>query len=209
MNRKIALLAGAAVVAVLGAWYLALWKPAGHQLAAARQQLAAAQSSRQEDALQHAALKAKAAKLPSEEAKAGLLAAAAPAGPDIAGVIDQINAIATSAGVSWQSEAQAPSAVAGAATATTAGKAAAVPPSLTLTLAVTGTYHQILDFVHRLQTMPRLAVVTTLSLGGSGAASSAPGSPAAAPASTALTTQVGATIYQEPTPLPRAPEIKG
>ena len=204
MNRKMALLAGAAVVVVLGAWYLALWQPAGRQLAAARQQLVAAQSSRQQDAWQHAALKAKAAKLPAEEAKAGILAAAAPTGPDIAGVIDQINGIATAAGVSWQSEAQTPS------TATTAtGKSSAAPPSLTLTLAVTGTYPQILDFVQRLQAMPRLVVVTTLSLGGSGAASSAPGAPVAAPASTALTTQVGATIYMEPAPLPKAPVIKG
>lgn len=210
MTRKISLIAAAAVLAVVAVWYMALWKPADHQLAAARSALVSAQNDRAQASLQHSALVAQAAKLPAEEAKAAALTAAAPPGDDIAGVIDQINTIATATGVTWQSETQTP----GSPTSSATGSGAVVTPasalsSLTLTLSVTGTYPQILGFIERLQQMPRLTVVTSLSVAAGGSAPATGGVPASASGGTALTTQVTATIYDDPTPIPSAPKVKG
>lgn len=210
MTRKIPLLAAAAVIAVVAVWYMALWKPAGHQLATAQAALVSAQNDRAQASLQHSALVAQAAKLPAEEAKAESLTAAAPAGNDIAGVIDQINAIATATGVSWQSESQTP----GSSVRSTPGSGSVATPasalsSFTMTLSVTGTYPQILGFVERLQQMPRLTVVTSLSVAAGGSAPAGGGVPASASGGTALTTQVTATIYDDPSPMPSVPKVKG
>lgn len=210
MTRRIALITTAAVVAVVAVWYMALWKPVGHQLTTARAALASAQTDRMQASLQHSALVAQASKLPAEQVKASALTAAAPADNDIAGVIDQINAIATSTGVTWQSESQTP----GSPTTSAPGSGKVASPanalsSLTMTLSVTGTYPQILGFIERLQQMPRLAVVTSLSVA-SGGATSSPGAVAASSSGgSALTTQVTATIYDDPTPIPNVPKVKG
>lgn len=213
MTRKFALITAAAVVAIVAIWYMALWKPTNHQLSSARAALVSAQNDRMQASLQHSALVAQAAKLPEEEAKAAALTAAAPVSDDIAGVIDQINAIATATGVSWQSETQTPSSPTASATSTPGSGAVATAAnslsSLKMTLSVTGTYQQILGFAERLQQMPRLAVVTGLAVASGGASSPGGGAPASASAGGALTTQVTATIYDDPTPIPSAPKVKG
>lgn len=212
MTRKVGLVAAVAVVVVLAAWYMALWKPVNRQLATAHSQLAAAQNSRMQTEILHSSLVAKAAKLPAEQREGAALTAAAPTDIDVAGVIDQIDSIAAATGVTWQSESQTQAAPI---TGTTSSKSSASPASSlsssTLTLSVSGSYVQVLGFLQRLQAIPRLVQVSALSLGGGGSPSApaTASSATAAPGTGSITTQITATIYQDSTPLPPVPNIKG
>lgn len=220
MTRKLLLIVLAASLVVTGAWYMLLWKPSGTQLASARQALAAAKSANLTASLQQDALVKRRSLLPAEEQKAAALDAAVPEKPGIDTMIDQISAIAAASGVTWQSESQSQASTSpAAAAATPAAPGSSALASLSLTMSVSGTYDQLLDFVGRLQTVPRLIKISTLSLGGGGSAgsgsSTGSGSGAATPGSGSgitssggpaiLTTQISATMYEATTPLPAPP----
>jgi Tfp pilus assembly protein PilO len=208
VTRKITAIAALAAVAVVGVWYVMLWKPVNRQVAAANSRLAAAQTSRMQAAVMHSSLLSMAAKLPAEQSKGAALTAAAPPDLDVAGVIDQINAIAAASGVTWQSESQTQAAPISGTTSSKKASGGALSSS-TLTLSVSGSYAQVLGFLQRLQSMPRMVQVSTLSLGGGGASSTSSGSsPTAGSGTGTITTQISATIYVDPTPIPPVPKIK-
>ncbi len=212
MNRKFAIIAGLVAVAILGAWYIALWKPATHSVNAARQQLATANNDQFVASLQRSNLLAKEKQLPAESAVAATLDQAAPATPDIPGLIDQVTAVAAASGVTWQSESTQGTA-GSTSTPSASTSASSAPPggmtSLTLSLSVTGTYNQLLDFVSRLQAAPRLIKVTSMDLTGSNASGAAAGTPSGPVTSGGgvMTTQISATMYQAPTSLPAQPRL--
>ncbi|MCU4184829.1 hypothetical protein K6U06_10705 [Acidiferrimicrobium sp. IK] len=217
MNRKLAGVFGLVVVVLVAAWYSLLWAPATHSAAKADQQLVTATNNQFQASMQRAALVGKEKLLPGEAAKAAALDAAAPAGSDIAGMIDQVSSIATASGVTWQAESQsqAPASSTGAASSGSSSAGGASGSSigtLSVTLSVTGTYNQLLDFVTRLQSAPRLIKVTSLALGASAGTSSAATSGAPSSATTSsggnsvMTTQVSATMFETAAQLPAAPK---
>ncbi len=154
-----------ALLIVLIAWYLALWSPTQHSYDQAH---SAAQSS----AASIQALQAQIAQLRASQTGPGQAAlkaklatemAAIPDVPDLAGLIDQVNSAATQSGVLFSSISPAqPSANA----AVTTG-----PPVIAVSLAVSGGYYQIIDFINRLDTMPRLMVIQGIDLGAGGGSS--------------------------------------
>lgn len=216
MNRKLAGAFGLVVVVLVAAWYSLLWTPATHSAAKADQQLVTATNNQFQASMQRAALVGKENLLPGEAAKAAALDAAAPVGSDIAGMIDQVSSIATASGVTWQAESQsqAPASSTGAASSgssSAGGGSGSSIGTLSVTLSVTGTYNQLLDFVTRLQSAPRLIKVTSLMLGGAGGAPQSAGAGSPPPAGTVnagnsvMTTQVSATMFETAGQLPVAP----
>jgi Tfp pilus assembly protein PilO len=156
MNRKVMGIAGAGILGMIAVWYVMLFSPQGSQLSAANSRLDAA---RQRQTVLRAQLRAvqTAKTAPSTiQAQIDALKQAIPNAPDLAGFIDAANAAASGSGVDFLS--LAPS-------QPSASKGAAVS-DLKLSMNVKGSYFQVIDFINRLDSLPRLLVVDGLNLTG-------------------------------------------
>jgi Tfp pilus assembly protein PilO len=168
MNRKVLILGGAGMVAMVAIWYVALFSPQGSALSKANQRLDAARLKQTELRAQYHSLQLAKTASASLQAQIDALKLAAPDKPELASFIDATNAAADAAGVSFMT--LAPTPPGGAAGATPAGaKAAAAPAGLSelrLSLSVSGTYFQVVDFMNRLNAIPRVVVIDTVNLAG-------------------------------------------
>jgi Tfp pilus assembly protein PilO len=145
-----------AIVAVF--WFIG-WAPATSNLTHARANVTAADAKTTQLSGEVATLLAAEKKAPLYESQLKVLQQAVPSDPAFAQVIDQLTAVSNSSGVSISSviPSVAP------ATSTTSG-----PATMMLTLAVTGTYPQVLSFITDLDHESRLYVITSLGLSSDG-----------------------------------------
>jgi type IV pilus assembly protein PilO len=155
MNRKVVGIAGGAILAMVALWYVMLFSPQGSALSAANSRLEAAHERQTELRAQIRALETAKTAPSTIQAQISTLKQAIPGTPDLAGFIDAANSAANASGVDFVS--LAPS-------QPTLGKAGV--SELRLSMAVKGTYFQVVDFVNRLNGMPRLVVVDSLNLTG-------------------------------------------
>ncbi len=188
--RVVAAGAGALVVVVV-IWYLALWSPTQRSYDQAKASAQASAASVQSLQAQIAQLRASqtAQGQAALGAKLAIETAAIPAVPDLSGLIDQVSAAATQSGVTFTSISPAqPAANAAVATG---------PQLIAVAIDVSGGYYQIIDFINRLDTMPRLMVIMGVDLGAGGAGSELTATlstdvfmskPIAAPSTTTTTT---------------------
>lgn len=166
-TQRIGLATAAVALVLLVAWYFLLWSPQGHKLAAARTAHASAVAQVSQLHTQISSLQALEREIPADQAKLTRYTAAIPNTPQLAGAIHQIQAVASSAGVTMSSLSPSgpPTAVNG---SVNAQKLNGVP-SLSFSIAVSGTYPQLMRFLTGLDSMQRTLVVNNLSLsGGSG-----------------------------------------
>ncbi|MFP5377623.1 MAG: hypothetical protein ACLGIO_12695 [Acidimicrobiia bacterium] len=177
-RRRTMIVAGAAALAVLVLWYLVLWSPRQSELSDARDQRERAEAERQELATRVARLKASQKDEPIKRAQVEALRTTIPDDPNLAAFILDTNDAAAKAGIDWISVAPAEpapgtTAVASAAAAPVAaapgdaqaaGAANRVPAEIGLNLQITGGYFQVLDFLNRLNDMPRLVVTDALNV---------------------------------------------
>jgi Tfp pilus assembly protein PilO len=184
VNRRIPLIAGALVAAIAICWYLAFWRPAGGQFRAAQASELTAQAQQARLNTELASLISVQRQLPALEAQLRSSAAAVPTADSINTIIDQIDADAIADGISWTNESQSSAG----ATATSAGGST----TLGLTLAVAGSYPNMLHFLAALVHQPRLIVIDSLVF-----------TPAAGDQVTVAVT--GRTFYDS-TPLPKLPK---
>jgi Tfp pilus assembly protein PilO len=175
MNRRLLIPLGIGVVVVI-LWFVALWSPQGSALSAARK--------RKADAVQQTAtLRDQLTRLqqarrdqPLKQSQLETLRVAIPDDPNLAQFILDANEAASKAGIDFLSITPTPPTTSGAGTkpptatggAAAAGGAAPVPIKIAMT--ATGGYFQVLDFVNRLNALPRLVVVDDLTLGAQGTA---------------------------------------
>lgn len=154
MNRRTALLAFGAALLLLVMWFFFLWGPQGGKLrdAEERRELAEGQNSALEVRL--ARLEDVQDRAPTLLAELDELRAAVPDEPDLAQFILDANEIASGAGVEFLSI--APS--------VPAASEAGGPPVITLSISVTGGYFEVLDYLTRLESIPRVVVVDSLNL---------------------------------------------
>jgi type IV pilus assembly protein PilO len=155
MNRKVIGIAGAAILGMVASWYVMLFSPQGATLSAANSRLESARERQTELRAQLRALQTAKTTPSTIQAQINALKQAIPNTPDLAGFIDAANGAANASGVDFLS--LAPS-------LPSAGKAGVT--ELKLSLAVKGTYFQLVDFVNRLNGIPRLVVVDGLNLTG-------------------------------------------
>jgi Tfp pilus assembly protein PilO len=158
MSRKVIAIAVAALVAIGGIWYVALWAPQGTSLKKANASATSAEQKESTLKAQVAALQLQRAQLPVLQAQMAQLSQAVPAVAGIDKVIDNVTAVALASGVTLSS--LSPPALG----ATAAGAAASGVIPMSMTVTVSGTYFQIVDFINKLNSMPRLAVVDGFNL---------------------------------------------
>lgn len=185
MSRRVIVIAAAAAVLVLLGWYALLWSPAKSDLDKAEQRTAAAESQEQQLQTQINRLRDVQRQEPLRRAQLETLRTAIPDTPNLGQFILDVNDAATRAGIRFISiaptEPRAPTAVvaptttttaAGATTTTTAttGTTAATvpvatpPAEIALTFQIQGGYYPVLDFLNRLDRLPRLVVTDAVNI---------------------------------------------
>ena len=168
MNRRvIAIGAGGAAVLLL-LWYFLLWSPQGKNIEAARERRQTAEQQAQELNVRLDRLREQKRRETATRSQIELLRVAIPDQPNLAQFILDTNDAATRSGVDFLSVAPTPPAAPAA--AASAGGTAPAPAEIRLALSITGGYFQVIDFVNRLNEMPRLVVIDTMNVGASGEA---------------------------------------
>jgi len=187
-ERRAWLIGVAAGVVVIVIWYLALWSPRSGALGRQRTRLDSAQQQTQQLQTQLSRLRQQQRNEPVVQAQLETLKAAIPDDPALAQFILDTNDAATKSGVDFLSISPTPPSAPATPAAGTAGASgssgasatpAALPASkrpaeIKIALNVTGGYFQVLDFINRLDALPRLVVIDTLSLSGGGGTTGGP-----------------------------------
>jgi Tfp pilus assembly protein PilO len=156
MNRRATFLGVVAAIAIVGLWYVMVFSPKGKDLNDARDALDAAKRDNQTLTAQLHQLQQLERDRPKTAAQLSKLQAAIPDNVNQSDFITAVNSIATDSGISWQSVTMAePVAVAG-----------AVPPTITVQIKIGGGFHQVLDYLSRLETLDRLNTVDHVTING-------------------------------------------
>lgn len=172
MNRRLLIPVGIGLVLVLF-WYFALWSPQSKALSDARKRKTDAQAQTATLRDQLARLQQARRDQPLKQSQLETLRVAIPDDPNLAQFILDANDAATRSGIDFLSITPTPPSGTGAATgtptpttpaggATTAGGATPVP--IRIAMSVTGGYFQVLDFMNRLNRLPRLVVIDSVSM---------------------------------------------
>jgi Tfp pilus assembly protein PilO len=187
VNRRALLLAGAGSLVLLLVWYFALWSPRSSALEDANDRRDTAEERNQQLDASIERLRNDQQNEPQRRATLERLRAAVPDQPNLAQFILDTNDAAVKAGIDWISIAPTPPAAATAPTApaapttTTTVQAGSgvgagagagaprtsvgsAPAEIKMTMQITGGYFQVLDFLNRLNAMPRVVVVDGLNL---------------------------------------------
>lgn len=154
MSRRALLVALGAALVLLVMWFLLLWGPQGGKLDDAREREAAAESENSQLELQVARLEAAQDRAPELAADLEELRRAVPDDPELAQFILDANEAASDSGVEFLSIAPGvPDRGDG-----------LLPPVITLQINVSGGYFEVLDYLDRLEDLPRIVVVDSLTL---------------------------------------------
>lgn len=188
MNRRVMLIAVGAAVVVLLVWYAALWSPNNSNLKKAKDRKSAAVQQQQQLEAEITRLKEAQRNEPQNRAKLETLRTAIPDDPALGQFILDMNDAASRAGVDFISiapseprlSAAAQAAAAAATTTTTAAGTSATtaaasptttvpvgptpPAEISIALQVQGGYFQLLDFLNRLDALPRLVVTDAINV---------------------------------------------
>jgi Tfp pilus assembly protein PilO len=181
VNRRVILFAVVAAVIVLAGWYLLLWSPTKSDLDKAKERRAAAESQQSQLRSEIQRLQEAQRNEPANRAKLERLRTAIPDDPSLGQFIIDVNDAATRSGIDFISiaptephtAARAPvvttTTVAGSTPTTSNAPLAsttpgAAPAEIGLTLQIQGGYFQVLDFLNRLDSLPRLVVTDSLNI---------------------------------------------
>jgi len=163
-SKAIIALAVLGGIVLLYGWNAMFLAPRDKDRAAVETELATARQEEQDLRHNMAELRKLAADTKTKEAELAGLGRLVPATPDVAGAIVALDDTAKAAQVGMASFVPAPPA------ATAGGGPATIGVSMT----ISGTFDQLYDYLHRLETLDRLVVVDSLQLSGSAGAASAP-----------------------------------
>jgi Tfp pilus assembly protein PilO len=172
MNRRLLIPIGAGIV-VLVLWFVALWGPQGSALSKARKRATTAEQQRGTLRDQLTRLQQSKRDEPLKRSQLETLRVAVPDDPNLAQFILDANDAASRSGIDFLSITPTPPTAAGGQAGTQAGTTpttvaggggGAAPVSIRLGMTITGGYFQVLDFVNRLNRLPRLVVVDTVSV---------------------------------------------
>lgn len=203
MSRKILLAAAVVALAVTGAWYSFLWKPASSQLHRSRVAAATSRSNLQSLQFRARALESERRRIPAEERKLADLEVSVPRSPEVPPLLRQLAAIERSSGVSVASESQtlvtpatSPAGTTG--SATSSSPATPALQQLQLTLTVNGDYAQLMHFLAKVGHLPRSTVVQTVDIATGSGSGNAGG----------LTASINALTFYDASAPPRAPHLQ-
>lgn len=170
MNRRaMAIGAGAALVLIV-LWYFLLWTPRNDDLEKAKERREAAEQQQTQLRSEIARLRAAQRDEPLLRARLETLRTSIPDEPNLAQFILDTNDAAIRSGIDFISIAPAlpaaPTTAAGPAPVTPGAPAAVggPPADIKLSLQIRGGYFQVLDFLNRLDALPRLVVTDGLNI---------------------------------------------
>ena len=178
MNRRVILGAVAAAVVVLLGWYLLLWSPAAKSAKDAKARAATAEAQQQQLQSEISRLKEAQRNEPANQAKLEALRTAIPDDPALGQFIIDVNDAANRSGILFMSispsEPKAGTVAAAGATTGTTGTTVpgtrvsvvpvSAPAEISVSLQLKGGYFQVLDFLNRLDAMPRLVVTDSINV---------------------------------------------
>jgi Tfp pilus assembly protein PilO len=175
VNRRALGIGALVVVLVLVLWYTFLWSPTNADIKEAQDRQEAAQAQADQLRTEIQRLRAAQQDEPAQRARLELLRGGIPDDPNLAQFILDTNDAAVRAGIEFisvaptpPSAAAAPAGAAAATTATTApatgGAASAAPAEVRIALQIQGGYFQVLDFLNRLDQMPRIVVTDNITV---------------------------------------------
>lgn len=152
MNNRTVAAGVLAAVLIVAAWWMFLFSPARSDANKVESQVKAAKAKSLSLETEQKQLEDLEQRAPQIQADRDRLRNAVPDQPELASFIEQANQLGTDTGVTWVSVSPSePS----------AGTAAG---TVTVALEVTGGYYQVLDYLNRLESIPRLVVVDQVSL---------------------------------------------
>lgn len=155
MNRRLLLIAGGASVGLLLVWFLLLWSPKGKELSEAQARGEAAEVVAQQLESRLARLNATQERSTELVATLDRLRSAVPETPNLAQFILDTNDAALQSGVGFLSISPSPPQAPADPTA---------PAAIALSLTIDGGYFQVLDFVNRLDSLPRIVVIDSITV---------------------------------------------
>ena len=159
-NRRVPIIAVAASLLLIVAWYVLAWSPETKSISKAHQAQTAAEKQVTQLQSQIGQLRGLVKQVPADNARFTRLQSALPDSPQLDQSLNLLHAAAAQTGVVISS--LAPSAP----QAGAAGGSAGGVPAITLTMSVQGNYAQVKAFLSALETLPRTLVVDKLSLSG-------------------------------------------
>ena len=190
-SRQLTIATVLIALVLIVAFFFLIWIPKGKQITAANANLATLQSQNATTQAEIATLVAFQAQLPTATAELVRLQTAIPTYPDLANFILAMNSISNESGISFISISPSQPAPEVAATTGTSP----LPPDVSLSVQVKGGYFQVLDFLNRLDNMPRLVVTSSLSISGSGSTLGG-----AASSGSQISASIKAAIYSQSIP---------
>lgn len=186
MNRRAVLIAAAAAAVVLVGWYLLLFSPTKSDLDKAKKRTEAAKTQSQQLEAEIARLRSAQRSEPARRAQLEQLRTAIPDTPNLAQFILDVNDAAAKSGIDFVSiaptepKAATPTSSGGGVTPTPATTVPAggttptttatvtgsgrAPAEITVQLQIIGGYFQVLDFLNRLDRLPRLVVTDAINI---------------------------------------------
>ena len=156
-NRVLLGAVGAGLL-ILIVWFLFLWGPQGNRLSDAHDRRDTAEQQNQALQAQLARLQAAQERVPELAARLEQLRVAVPEQPNLAQFILDANDAAERSGIDFISVSPSPPA---------AGESG--PSVIRTSINITGGYFQVLDFLNRLGSMPRIVIVDTVGISPAGA----------------------------------------
>lgn len=162
--RAVIALAVMGGLVMLYGWNKFFLAPKGRAKAAVQKELSASHQQEQELRQNLAELRKLANDSKAREAELARLGKLIPTDSDVAGAILALDATAKQAQVAWSSFVPSPPSNKGGG-----------PAAISITIQVGGTFGQIFDYLGRLESLDRLVVVDSLSLGGGGGKGSGAG----------------------------------
>lgn len=229
MNRRAVIVGVAGAVLLSLLWYFLLWSPQGKRMNAAEERRETAAQTNADLELELQRLQGLEERRPELEDQLAALRRAVPDRPQLARFLLSADEAATRSGVELTTVTPAKPALdataaaaattttttAGsdsgdaATTATTAPAGPAAPTSINLSFQVDGGYFQILDFLNRVDDLPRVIVVDTLDIGAGETETPAAGEAGAGTGSGELSATITARMFTGSAPTGGDPAAAG
>ena len=172
-NRRLQMIAGAAALVIVVAWYFLLWGPESKSLKSAHKAHAAAEQQVSQLNGQVSTLNGLLQQIPADNAKFAQLQANLPDNPQLDQALNELHQAAIQTGVTLSQLAPSTPPGAAASGGQSSSAQAGSTPSITLGMTAVGNFNQVLAFLSALDGMPRTVVVDKVSLSGGNNSSSA------------------------------------
>lgn len=159
-NRRLPIIAGAAALLLVVAWYFLFWSPEAKSVQKAHQARTAAEQQVTQLQSQVGDLQGLVKQIPADNARFAQLETALPDTPQLDQALNLLQAAAAQTGVTVSSVGPSPPSAAASGTSTPGG------PAITISINLQGSIAQIKAFLSALDALPRTLVVDKVSLSG-------------------------------------------